>query len=131
MSHYRIAPSELKEYSVSDLAELVDALPNGCAYRREVGGHWAWTNDQALAIAQEYQLRIANWMESKDGQKNRNRPKPIDPPMGRYQEEQEAQQKVDKYADRIARFDALEMERRARLEAEVNNDDASKESQEK
>lgn len=115
---------------MTDLAELVDSLPNGCAYRREVGGYWAWTNDQAFSAAQEYQLRIANWMESKDGSKNRNRPKPIEPPKGRYQEEQEAQSKVNKYADKIARFDAMEFERRAALEAAVNNDDASKESQE-
>lgn len=118
------------EMSVSEVAELVDALPNGCTYKREVGGLWAWTNAEYIAVTQEYELRVSNWMNSRDGSKGRNRPKPIDPPKGRYEEQRTKQTKADKFSDKIAAFDAMEAKRRARFEAieKAKQDDASKES---
>lgn len=120
---YGLTPATLSSGGVSliDIAELVDALPDGCAYKREIGGYWAWTDDQKFLVAQEYQLRIANWMQSRDGSKGRNRPKPLEVPKGRYQEEQEALAKEAKYADKVDRFNEREAARQARFEELDNN----------
>lgn len=45
---------------------------------RALGGD-GWTREQHLLALAVDALRIANWQRTKDGQKNRNRPKPISP----------------------------------------------------
>lgn len=131
MRYYGISPATLRagEYTVIDLAELVDALPDGCAYKLEVGGYWALTNDQKFYAAQEYQLRVANWMDSKDGASGKNPPRPMEAPKGRYQEQQEALEKEAKYANKIAQFEAMEARRQAAFKEQEENNDALQESE--
>lgn len=93
-------------------AEFTDRLPDGCAFKRDIGGAWAWTTAEQLQVAHEYQLRTANWQRSSDGSKGHNRPKPIDVPTGRYTAERE----TDAVYSRVARHEARKAARLARQE---------------
>jgi len=52
-----------------------------CTYRALGGDEWTLT-DHLLALIHD-QLAIANWQRSKDGQRDRNRPKPMSPLLQR------------------------------------------------
>jgi len=60
---------------------MVRNLPLDGALARALHGTDAlWTLDRQLLAAAVDELRTSNWMRSKDGAKNRNRPKPIPRP---------------------------------------------------
>lgn len=126
-----ITPADIRAgvYSVSELAEFVDAMPDGCAYRREIGGERAWTVAEQLAVASEYHQRAANWLQTKDGSRGRNRPKPIPPPKGKYDEEREAQRqdaKETKLIDSLTAFQEwIAANEAARAEEEQEAPEAS------
>lgn len=67
-----------------DLSVIVDNLPATSALHRKMSPEWAaWAGGDVSAhllasIADG--INAGNWMQSKDGQKNRNRPKPIPRP---------------------------------------------------
>lgn len=67
-----------------DLLVIVDNLPVTSALHRKVSPEWAaWAGGDVsahlLAVIADG-VTAGNWMQSKDGQKNRNRPKPIPRP---------------------------------------------------
>lgn len=67
-----------------DLLDVVKNLPAGSALNRAVNPEWAsWANGEVtahlLAVIAD-NIITGNWMQSRDGQKNRNRPKPIPRP---------------------------------------------------
>ena len=67
-----------------DLLVIVDHLPVTSALHREVSPEWAaWAGGDVsahlLAVIADG-VTAGNWMQSRDGQKNRNRPKPIPRP---------------------------------------------------
>jgi hypothetical protein len=59
---------------------LIDALAKtpGTLLHRELSGD-DWSLDQHLLAIVADAGRLANWQRSKDGQRNRRRPKPISP----------------------------------------------------
>ncbi|WP_130178094.1 hypothetical protein [Cryobacterium sp. SO1] len=99
-------------------AELIDLLPNGCMYKREIGGRWAWTDDQQLMVAMHHQQAIANWQGSVDGSKNRNQPKPAEPPRGRY----EVEIQTDAIYDRVKRHEEAVARRAQRQHDETTTE---------
>lgn len=57
--------------------------PGGALHHAMTPEHAAWTDPSLLAFLVsrvEFQLRQGNWMQSKDGQRGTNRPKPIPTP---------------------------------------------------
>lgn len=67
-----------------DLSVIVDHSGIGSALQRKVSPEWAsWATGEVsahlLAVIADG-ITAGNWMQSRDGQKNRNRPKPIPRP---------------------------------------------------
>jgi len=67
-------------YRLSELADLVAWLPPGCALWRSVGGPLAWSQEVHMLNQVEFRLRVLYWVQTKDGSKGANQPKPADPP---------------------------------------------------
>jgi len=49
--------------------------------RMDPDGHRLWTPDTYLLAAAVDVLQVANWQRSEDGQKGRNKPKPVQRPQ--------------------------------------------------
>lgn len=64
---------------VADYAVSLPPTPASAVYRR-LNPDWVWTLDAMLQAEQADSLRWMQWAKSKDGQRNRNRPKPIPRP---------------------------------------------------
>lgn len=59
------------------LRTLIYNLPPGSALHRSMDLPIAWTDETHVLAHIADQLAVANWYETKDGQKGRNRPKPM------------------------------------------------------
>ena len=66
--------------SLSDFADLVAWLPRGCQLWKSMGGPSAWSDETEMLSMAEFNLRVAAWRQTADGQAGRNRPEPIKPP---------------------------------------------------
>lgn len=63
------------------LAALVAELPPGSQVWRSTGGPWAWTDEVHMLSSVEWGIRVLAWMKTEDGQKGRNIPERIEPPV--------------------------------------------------
>ena len=68
------------DYSVAHAVSLCIALPRDSATVRAESPEAAWSDETYLLSAIEYDLRILIWQSTRDGQKGRNRPKPMQTP---------------------------------------------------
>ena len=68
-----------RTYSVLRAADYAANLPPGGAVDRRLNPE-QWTRDQMIAASQADALNWLVWSKTRDGQKNRNRPKPIPRP---------------------------------------------------
>jgi hypothetical protein len=76
----RGSPVEPETLTVGRIAALHEALLHDPAsVTAQVSGGDGHTRDQHLLFLAVDELRTANWQRTKDGQKNRNRPKPFSP----------------------------------------------------
>jgi hypothetical protein len=76
----RGSPVEPQTLTVSRIAALHEALLNDpSSVTAQVSGGDGHTREQHLQYLLLDELRTANWQRTKDGQKNRNRPKPASP----------------------------------------------------
>ena len=66
--------------SPAEVGDLVANLPPGCALWVATGGPLAWTAETHMLAMVEFATRQQVWMQTKDGQDGKNRPKPISPP---------------------------------------------------
>lgn len=92
--------------SVSELGDLVAALPAGCALWQSVGGPMAWSQEMHLLNLIEYRMNVSNWFQTKDGQSGRNQPKPPSyPPYAHEKRADESRQsaRAEAWARRQAR----------------------------
>jgi hypothetical protein len=60
----------------------------------------AWTQAEHFAAAQLHAAQVANWQRTKAGQKGSNPPKPLEPPKGRRERDQDAA-RLDARAERF------------------------------
>jgi hypothetical protein len=74
------APSHLDAYPLGRISGLHEAYLHrpGSVTAQTSGGDGIDRTDHLLYLAVD-ELRASNWMRSKDGSKNRNRPKPLSP----------------------------------------------------
>lgn len=63
-------------YSYPHAAALATQLPAESRVMRELDAELEWTQQDYFLAQIEYDLRILIWQNSKDGQRNRNKPKP-------------------------------------------------------
>lgn len=102
---------DMRKEGVLALAELVEWLPRGCALWRSVGGPLAWSEEVAVMHGVEFRVRELAWMQSKDGSKNKNRPKPPAPPKYAHeaaQDHQKQSRKGEAFRRRQARLHGRE-----------------------
>lgn len=98
-------------YSVYHAACLVSCLPNSSCTMVAVNEENQWGLLEMLLVKIEHDIAISNWLNSKDGEKGRNRPKPI-----------YSHKKQVRNADRRGSYDVDELNRRLALpRKEVNN----------
>lgn len=67
-------------YSWRHAADLAANLPHGAALWRSVNPSLAWDDATYLLARLDYDVRQLTWMLSEDGQKNVNRPQPVQTP---------------------------------------------------
>ena len=68
------------EYTYRHAADLAAHLPQESACVRAQNPEFEWTDTQYLLRSIEFSLRVIVWQNTKDGQKGRRKPKPIDTP---------------------------------------------------
>ena len=66
------------DYSVTHAADLAANLPLDARCMRTLEPRLEWSMQDRLLAESVNMLRLLVWAQSKDGQKGRNRPKPID-----------------------------------------------------
>lgn len=78
--HYGLDIDRMGEaFSCLHAADLLMQLPEGARTRAACDPRAVWTSDRTLAAATVNALHNLVWMQSKDGRRGRNRPKPIGP----------------------------------------------------
>ena len=68
-----------RDFSTLHAAALVAQMPEGSRTARAHDPDAAWTLDRLLAAVVANNTNWLVWSKTKDGQRNRNRPKPIGP----------------------------------------------------
>lgn len=81
-------------YSHAHAAALMMQLPLDSRISRKLNPDNEWSDDTYLLSAIEYDLRVLIWQNTKDAQRNRNKPKPNETPRD-----------LAKKRDRAAGFD--------------------------
>lgn len=92
------------KYSVYHAACLVSCLPENSMTMTVIDPENHWGLLETLLVKIEYDLAISNWLNSKDGEKGTNRPKPI-----------HTRKKQVRNADRVGSYDIDELKRRLAL----------------
>jgi hypothetical protein len=67
-------------YSVKHASILAVNLPSDSRIMKEINPSNAWNWTEYLLSLIEYNTRISWWAKTKDGAKNKKKPKPIKPP---------------------------------------------------
>ena len=73
-----------------DLADMVGGLTPGCAFWRDFGGPYAWSEEVRMMSVLELRIREMQWQNA--GDKNAKKPEPWEPPP--FKGEKVAEQKV-------------------------------------
>ena len=87
--------------SVIETADMAALLPRGSRTFTAINPEYSWEQSHYLLANIDYSLKLLVWAQTKDGQKNRNRPKPITPP--KRQEDKPSAHTVDEYRDLLSR----------------------------
>lgn len=61
-------------------ARLLSQLPAGSKYAGAVDPNLSWSDTQQLLASIDYSLKWLVWSRTKEGEHNRNQPKPLKPP---------------------------------------------------
>lgn len=71
------------DYSMLHAADLAVQLPRDSRTFRAGNRELEWTDRDYMLWSIEYSLRVLRWQPTKDGQKGRNKPKPLPTPRDR------------------------------------------------
>ena len=97
--YYGCAFDAVLRESPLEAADLAVMLPRGSRTMTAIDPEYAWGQETYLLANIANSLALLVWAQTKDGQKNRNRPKPITPPKTR----QGKAYTVDEYKEILAR----------------------------
>lgn len=84
-----------------EAADLAAMLPRGSRTFSEIDPEYSWTQEDYLLANIANSLSLLVWAQTKDGMKNRNRPKPIEPPR-KTQAKKEAYT-IDEYEEMLSK----------------------------
>jgi len=91
------------EYSIMHVADLAAMLPQESRVMRRIDPANAWGWQEHLLADLVNRVRWLQWAKTTDGAKNRNHPKPIEPPRRAVRKEpQNPAYKAVEYARRLA-----------------------------
>ena len=91
-----------RSYKVSHAADLAVMLPEGSRVMRRIDPSNAWGWQEYLLADLVNRVRWLQWAKTPDGAKNRNHPKPIEPPKPVAREEvQNPILNIKEYARRL------------------------------
>ena len=99
--YYGVSFDESLEASVIETSDLAAMLPRGSRTFTAINPEYAWEQHHYLLANIANSLQFLVWAKTKDGQKNRNRPKTIKPP--KKQEENKVTFTADEYMERLSR----------------------------
>lgn len=99
--YYGLSFDRAVEESVVEAADLLFMLPRGSRTFSAIDPEFSWEQEHYLLASIANSLQILVWAQSKDGQKNRNRPKPIMPP--KKQVEKSVSCTADEYKEKLSR----------------------------
>lgn len=99
--YYGVSFDEALRTSVIEAADLATMLPRGSRTFTAINPEYLWEQSHYLLANIANSLQILVWAQTKDGQKNRNRPKPITPP--KRPREKTVTYTVDEYKERLSR----------------------------
>lgn len=68
-----------RDYTTLHAADLLMQLPEGARTRVAYDPASAWTTDRTLVACAVNALNLIWWSKTKDGQRGRNRPRPVGP----------------------------------------------------
>lgn len=87
--YYRmeIPMDDAEDFQVGRLSVLWEKLPRESRTMRRLAPEAEWGNAEYMLCSIEHSLRTLVWQNSKDGQRGRNAPKPLDTPGQRAQRE--------------------------------------------
>ena len=78
--YYGVSFDEALKTSVVESADLAYMLPRGSRTFTAIDPEYAWEQEHYLLANMAHTLDLLLWAQTKDGQKGRNKPKPITPP---------------------------------------------------
>lgn len=99
--YYGVSFDEMLTVSVIETADMAALLPRGSRTFTAINPEYSWEQSHYLLANIANSLQLLVWAQTKDGQKNRNRPKPIMPP--KLHEDKPTAHTVDKYKDLLSR----------------------------
>ena len=71
------------DFSMLHAADLAAQLPHDSRTFRAENTELEWTDRDYMLWSIEYSLRVLRWQPTKDGQKDRNKPRPLPTPADR------------------------------------------------
>lgn len=90
-----------EQFSHAHAAALMMQLPSGSRVAKALDPANEWDEAAYLLSAIEYDLRVLIWQNTKDAQRNRNKPKPNDTPREIARKRERAKGFDRKYIDKI------------------------------
>ena len=99
--YYGLSFDKAVNESVVEAADLLYMLPRGSRTFSAIDPEFAWEQEHYLLANIANSLQLLLWAQTKDGQKNRNRPKPIAPPEKHV--EKANTYTTDEYKERLSR----------------------------
>lgn len=99
--YYGVSFDEALKTSVIEAADLTVMLPRGSRTFSAIDPEYSWEQSHYLLANIANSLQLLVWAQSKDGQKNRKRPKPITPP--KRPREKTVSYTVDEYREILSR----------------------------
>lgn len=99
--YYGVSFDGMLETSVIEAADLAIMLPRGSRTFTAINPEYSWEQSHYLLANIANSLQLLVWAQTKDGQKNRKRPKPITPP--KRPREKTVAYTVDEYKELLSR----------------------------
>lgn len=97
--YYGLSFDKAVEESAVEAADLAYMLPRGSRTYSSIDPEFSWEQSHYLLANIANSLQLLVWAQTKDGQKNRNRPKPIEPPKRKA----DTGMTADEYKKRLSR----------------------------
>lgn len=98
--YYGVSFDDALRKSVVEAADLAAMLPRSSRTFVSINPEYAWEQEHYMLAGILNAVNLILWGQTKDGQKNKNRPKPIKPPK---REEEKEAYTIEELNERLSR----------------------------